>query len=122
MIRDYPGLKAQWEELHKQAVNVDMAGLPRGSDFNRGTEIVALRELDPDDQKAFEAVSRAVEITKLRRDGEERLSLIRYVYWYDKRHLLKDAAYRLYISETTATEWHGEFVRLVGKCYGFHLS
>lgn len=122
MIRDYPALKKQWEELHTQSISVEMTGMPKGTGVGRGVEAIALQQLPRDDQDAYDAVTRAVELTKLRPDGKERLALIRYVYWYEKRHLIKDAAYKLHISEDTAKEWHGEFVRLVGKCYGFQLK
>lgn len=74
--------------------------------------------LSADDRKAYDAVARAIEITNLRPDGKERLAMIRYVYWYKKEHTVKDAAPRLHIAEATAKRWHGDFVRLVGKCYG----
>lgn len=121
MIRDYPTLKKQWEEIHTQSAKEELSGMPKGGGTGRPIESVALRELPSDDEKVYDAVTQAIKITLLRPDGNERIALIRFVYWYDKRHLLKDAAYRLYISEDTAKEWHGSFVRLVGKCYGFQL-
>ena len=112
MIRDYPGLKAAMDDLHSQ----NMTGMPRGSGTGRTVETIALRQLSEDDQKAYDAVTRAVEITSLRPDGAERIALIRYAYWGKTEHPLKYAALHLHVSEPTAKRWHGDFVRLVAKC------
>lgn len=121
MIRDYPTLKEAWNDLHSQSMTTDYSGMPKGGGAGRTVESIALRQLPPDDQKVFDAVTRAVEITKLRPDGKERLAMIRYVYWYRKEHTVKDAALQVFVSQRTAERWHGEFVRLVGKCYGFDV-
>lgn len=122
MIRDYPALKRAVDDLHSQTVTADTSGMPRGGGAGRTVETVAMRRLRPDDQKVYDAVAQAVELTELRTDGKERIALIRYCYWYPKRHKLKDAALHAHISEDTAKAWHGDFVRLVGRCYGFELN
>lgn len=121
MIRDYPGLKEAVDDLHSQNVTASMTGMPRGGGAGRTVETIALRQLPEDDQKAYDAVTRAVEITRLRPDGEERVALIRYTYWCRTEHPLKHAALYAHVSERTAKRWHGDFVRLVGKCYGFDV-
>lgn len=121
MIRDYPTLKEAWNDAHAQSVTANLSGMPRGGSSGRTIESIALRQLAPDDQKDYDAVRRAIELTKLRPDGDKRIELISYVYWAKKRLRIKDAALLLHISEDTAKGWHGEFVRLVGKCYGYHL-
>lgn len=122
MIRDYPELKDALNELHRQSLTADMSGMPKGGSAGRTVESIALRQLSPDDQKDYDAVNRAVQITQLRADGNERLTLIRYVYWYPKEHTIKDAAPRNNVSEATAKRWHGDFVRLVAKCRGFSVD
>ena len=67
------------------------------------------------------AVAKAIAITMEQRDGEERMQLIRYVYWNKKQHRVKDAAPRLHISEATAKRWHGTFIREVAKNRGFSM-
>lgn len=96
--------------------------MPRGSGSRSVVESLAMRQLTRDDQYVYDAVSRAVEITNLLPDGELKLALIRYVYWNKQQHPVKDAALHLYISRRTAERWHAEFVRLVGKCYGFEVG
>ena len=122
MIRDYLDLKKEWNEIHSASVTVDYSGMPKGGGSGRTVESVALRQLPLDDQKVFDAVSRAVEITQLRQNGRERMSLIAMMYWSEKNLTAKASALHLHISQRTAERWHGDFVRLVGKCYGFEVG
>lgn len=122
MIQDYRSLKIQYEDLHSQSITAGTSGMPRGSGNSSVVESLALRQLPKDDQRVYDAVSRAVEITNLLPDGELKLDLIRYVYWNKRQHPVKDAALQLHISRRTAERWHAEFVRLVGKCYGFEVG
>ena len=114
MIRDYPGLKDKMDDLHTQSITANMSGMLRGGGDGR-----------QDDQKAYDAVTRAIELTMLHETGEERIAMIRYLYWNRwsrGKYKIKDAAIKLHISVPTAKRWHGDFVRMVGKCYGFYLK
>ncbi len=123
MIRDYPSLRKELEDIQQQSVVASMSGMPRGGGAGRSSEMAALRQLeDPDDQQCYEAVASAVEITRLRTDGQERLRLIELTYWIKKPMTIGKAAYKLHVSERTAQEWHRVFVRLVGACYGFRVK
>lgn len=75
-----------------------------------------------DDIRDREAVAQAVAETLQRRDGKERVEVIRYVYWNKKQHRVKDAAPVFHISEATAKRWHGEFIRAVAKKRGFSVD
>ena len=122
MIRDYPSLSEAWNDLHSQSITASCSGMPRGGGVSRTVEAIALRHLPTDDQKVYDAVSRAVAITELRPDGKERLALIKYVYWQKKQHTLKEAEIVCHVSEATAKRWHGSFVYLVAECYGFNVD
>lgn len=122
MIRDYRGLKAAYEDLHSQSISADTSGMPKGGASGRTVESIAMRSLPKDDQKAYDAVTNAVEITKLLPDGELKVELIRFVYWGQSWRRVEDAESVLPISRRTAIRWHGDFVRLVGKCYGFEVG
>lgn len=122
MIRDYPGLKKAYEYLHQQNMTVNNTGMPRGGGAGRTVEYIAMRQLEPDDQKVYDAVARAVEIAGRWPDGPERLELIRLMYWVRRPMTAKSAAVLLHIAEVTAKRWHGDFVRLVGKCYGYDVD
>jgi len=119
MIRDYPSLRYDLNLLQEQNITADISGLPRGSGTSRTVETLALKQLPEDDQKVYDAVTKAVETISLRPDGISKLKLITMMYWLDKPATAKSVAPQLHISEVTAKRWHGEFVRLVGKCYGF---
>ena len=122
MIRDYQGLKVQYEDLHSQSITAGSSEMPGGGGNGRAVENIAMKQLPADDQDAYDAVSKAVEITQLLPNGALKLKLIHHVYWSRNRYSVKDAALKLYIPRRTAERWHAEFVRLVGKCYGFEIG
>lgn len=123
MIRDYPSLRKELADIQRQSIVASVSGMPRGGSSSRASEMAALRQLeDPDDQQCYEAVASALEITRLRPDGKERLRLIELVYWVQKPMTISDAAYRLHVSDRTAAEWHRNFVRCVAACYGFNVK
>ena len=74
-----------------------------------------MRQMDPDNQRDYEAVRKAVAFTKTLPTGKERLKLIKLVHWQKKPCRIKDAAVSLFVDERTAKRWHGDFIRLVGK-------
>ncbi len=119
MVRDYPLLQEAWQDIHTQKITADISGMPRGGGSGRSLENIALRQLPEDDQKVYDAVSMAIRITKLRPDGEDRMKLITAMYWMPRSVPAKSIAPSLHISDVTAKRWHGDFVRLVGSCYGF---
>ena len=63
-----------------------------------------------------EAVQKAINDTKRKVDGEDRMRLISLVYW--KNCKIPAAALRVPCSERTALRWNGDFVRLVAKKRG----
>lgn len=75
--------------------------------FQKNPEESCIRQFES------EAVQRAIEKTKLLRDGEERLKLIDLVFW-KQSYTLSGASYQCNISYETAVKWHGDFIRLVG--------
>lgn len=121
MIRDYPGLRMDLDDKQQQSVVAGRSGMPGGGGNGRSLETAALQCLDVDDQRCLDAVARAVAITKLRSDGEERLRLIELMYWEKKPMTISKAADGVHVSERTAQEWHRIFVRCVAKCYGFQV-
>lgn len=121
MIRDYPGLKNQLDDLHQQSVTPSLSGMPGGAAVSRSTEMAALRQLpDPDDQAAYDAVTAASERILLSHSGEEKLALVRLMYWRKSTMTITAAATALHVSPRTARRWHAQFIRLVAVAYGFH--
>ena len=122
MIRDYPMLEKSIDDLRQQSIVADNSGMPKGGGGGRTIEAVALRQLERDDQDCYDAVAAAVEFTKLRPDGKERIRLIELVYWGKRRMTIGKAADKLFVSERTAQAWHGEFVRCAARNYGFQVK
>ena len=121
-IRNYPARKTEYDELHTVSLTAQMSGMPSGTNVSRTTETIALRTMPPAKQREYDAVSRAIEITKLLPGGEERLELIKRVYWSGKKKSLYQVIPQLHIGETTGKRWHARFVRLVGECLGYMES
>ena len=119
MIRNYPARKQEYEDLHSQTVVADLSGMPRGCGGGRTTETIALRQMAPAKQMEYDAVTKAIEITKLMPNGDLRVELIRRMYWKGKKRNIDSVVYELHIAIATGKRWHGAFVRLVGQCFGY---
>lgn len=118
MIRDYLEVEKAWKEIHSQSITANMSGLPRGGGDGRIVETVVMQQLPTDDQKLYDAVSQAVAHTMLLSNGEDRMKLIRFMYWQGKCRTVEAVAVCIPVSEITAKRWHGDFVRLVGMYFG----
>ena len=119
MIRDFPAVEKEWKDIHAQSITANMSGMPRSGGAGRTVETVALRQLKPEDQKLYDAVTGAKEHTILLPNGTDRMKLIRLMYWSGKPRTVQAVAKQIPVSEVTAKRWHGDFVRLVGVHYGF---
>ena len=98
--------KSPARDLHQP----DLSGMPHGS--GTPTDPVAdaaLRELPEINRREMEAVRQAIAETLTLDTGQERIQVIRCVFW-DKTHTLEGAALKLHISYVTARRWHGEFI------------
>ena len=118
MIRRYPALKDELSGLRSTSETANYSGMPGGSGPSRTTELTAIRELPTNKQREYEAVRRAIATTERYRDGQDRLKVIRLVFW-DGTHTLEGAALQVPCSFWTAQNWHCEFIRLVASYYGF---
>ena len=101
IVRDYPARRAEYHELHRQSITSNLTAVTGGSVARRSTEDVALRKLPPSKQAEYDAVTKAIEQTKLLKTGRERLALIDMVFW-KQSHTLQGAAYALGYSESSA--------------------
>lgn len=117
MVRSYPALKREYDELHCQRITANNTGLFGAGNYTRTTENTALRQLPRARQRELDAVEKAIKKTKLLKTGLERLKLVDMVFW-KQSHTLDGAAYALCFSYETAKQYHSDFIRLVGFCYG----
>lgn len=117
ILRAYPALKRELDAIQQQSVTVRYNPAGGGSGPGRSTEQAAMRELPPQRMKEVEAVKKAIRKTGYMRDGKIRNDLIRLVY-FKKRYNLNGAAWACHVSERTARQWHGDFLRLVAYYLG----
>lgn len=121
IVRMYPAYLSRYRALHESSLTANYTGLPGDSTPIRTTEEVAARELTQTEQKSLDAVEAAIRATRRRKDGGEKLELIRLVYWpkdYWKALTLREAGDKLYISERTAKRWHRDFILTVARYRG----
>ena len=113
MIRRYPELCARQEELRRTKMSPNLTGMP-GAHGQTSDPVAdaALRELPE-----LEAVRQAIEETRTLPNGEERLEMVRLVFW-KKTHTLEGAAMKCHVSYVTARRWHGEFIKDVARAFG----
>lgn len=119
MVRNYPARKQEYDELHRQSVVADMSGMPRGHGGSRTTEDIVLRQMAPAKQREYDAVTRAIEVTRLLPDGDKRVELIRRMYWSGRKLTINAVIMSVGVAECTGKRWHGAFISLVGECFGY---
>ena len=116
MIRRYPQLKREYEDLHTMGTTSNYSGMPR-SFAGRTLECISLRELPLTSQREYEAVRRAIQITQRYANAKDRLYVIDGVFWRQS-HSLQGMALLVPCHYKTAQGWHNVFIRLVAKEYG----
>lgn len=117
MVRKYPELKKEYEVLHDVHITARITGVSRNDIQSNPTERAALRELPAARQREYDAVEKAINLTRTQPTGSVRLMLIDLVFW-KRTHNITGASLKLHISESTAINYHTDFIRLVGFCYG----
>jgi hypothetical protein len=91
---------------------------PSVGGVSRTTESAALRPtFSPSVQREYDAVRQAIEATERYCNGQARLEIIRLVLW-KQTHTIAGAALTIPVSERTAKDYHGQFIRMVAKNYG----
>lgn len=121
MIRRYPDLAEEYAALHEQGVTPAYSGMPQGGGEGRPLETVATRELPSVKQREFDAVHKAIQVTKSRcQNGKDRLAVVEYVFWsgHKGRQLLYEAAEKVHYSYDAVKKFHREFILLVASFYG----
>ena len=119
IIRHYPQLCQEWEELKTISATPNYDEVGHGSGISKPTEQVALKLLPRVKQQEFDAVRDALQVTKSSPDGRHKIELIRLVYW-KKSHTLSGAAMVIGISYRTARRWQSDFIYLVAEKYGIY--
>lgn len=119
IVRNYPARKAEYEELHRACLSAPISGMPGSSDVSRATENIALRKMPPQKQREYDAVTLAIEKTRLLRNGKKRLEFISRKYWKGKTLTIGQVVYQVGIGDATGRRWHRDFIKLVGEFIGY---
>ena len=117
MVRVYPALRREYQELQSQRITQESSVVSGTAGITRTTENAALRQLSPAKQAEYDAVTKAIEATKILKNGKERLAIIDMVFW-KKSHNIDGAAYVLNYSGISGERFHRDFLRLVGYYRG----
>lgn len=112
IIRIYPRLLREENALRDTRITPNLSGAPGGAGVSRKTENTALRELSPGDQRALDAVRKAISTTGRYRNSKDRLKVIDLVYWKGT-HDLHGAADQCHYSYESVQEWNAAFIELV---------
>lgn len=114
IIRRYPELCARESTLREQSLSQPITGLPHGGKVANPTADAALRELPEKQQREVAAVRAAIAGTQAMPDGDERMQMVRMVFW-DRTHTLDGVAMKLHRCTRTIWQWHGDFIRAVER-------
>ena len=117
VIRSYPELKKQYDELHRQNITASISGMPGAGGVSRGTENIALKELPKSEQAEMEAVRMAIQATERMKTGKDRMRIVQLVFW-KQSHTLQGAALAIPVSYDTAINYHGGFIVMVAYFHG----
>ena len=105
----YPRLNRQLKDMKSPNLTAKLTGMPRGGGTSRTVEDLALRELPPEEQAAYDAVERALRVLREMRTGPKRRKLVELVY-FRRTHTIYGAGVELGISEETAGAWSRDFL------------
>lgn len=72
-------------------------------------------------RREVHAVSEAIRRTEVMEDGDDRIKLVKAVYWSRHRKTMAGIAMDLYISRATACRWNSEFILTVAECFGLYI-
>ena len=117
MVREYPALQEEYRARQTPRITREISDATGHGVTSRPTENTALHQLSPAKQAEYDAVTKAIEQTRLMRTGKERLQLIDMVFW-KQSHSLDGAAYALGYSYENGRIFHRDFLRLVGLFRG----
>lgn len=115
VVRRYPEHKAALEDIRSGSVTPNYSDMPGSHIASRSTEDVALRTLPRNEQLEYDAVDFAIRntATNYPRDYQNRMKLIRLLYWSNEKLTIEGAAMRIPCGVQTAKNWNGSFLATV---------
>ena len=114
IIKEYPALKKQLNRPLEQRITAHFDNGGRGSRVSNPTQDCVIHDLPPKLQRKYDAISGAIEKTKMLYpdNAQERLQVINLVYW-KQSHTIEGAAMRIPCHRNVAGHWQGDFIRMV---------
>ena len=112
LIRRYPEICRRKRALQEQNIIADYSGMPHSGNAGRNTENVAVKELSPVDEAAYDVITSAIETMSLLAHGEEILRIVDMVDW-KRSHTIYGAAQVMYMHHNTAKAYRKEFIKAV---------
>ena len=114
VIREYPSLKREHDAIYEVGITASYSGMPHGSNPGDPTYSAAIKEMERNKQRRYDAVRLAIAETEHYKNGRDRLKIIELVHW-KQTHTIAGAAMQIPCSERTALTYHGEFIRAVER-------
>ncbi len=115
ILKEYPNLCEELEALKISHTTTNYQEHIRGKGkIPRPVEEAADRKLAANKQKKYEAVTKAIDLTKkrYRQNGGDRVKIIEMVY-FNQECNINGAAMKIPCHPNTAARWQGDFIRLV---------
>ena len=120
LVYEFPVNKKRVAQIEGDHILFD--GQPKAPASSRTTDEKEMQLISDERyiflQNSVRAVDAAVVATESRKDGGERMKLIKSVYW-DQTRTLYGAALNVPISERQAQRWNTEFLEIISKKMGW---
>lgn len=112
-LRAYPRAKRKQSEMTDVRITPNYSGAPGSGSASRTTEDIALRaKLSPWEEDVINAVEFAMRMQSAYPNGEERMRMIRLVY-FQRTHTLDGAALECHYSDRAIKRWNAEILTAV---------
>lgn len=115
ILTEYPALCGELEEKKNPHITAKYKEYIKGKGLiSRPVEQLVTVELSPNKQKKYEAVTKAILLTRemYPENAENRLKIIEWVY-FTKEYTVNGAAMQIPCHLNTASRWQADFIRLV---------
>ncbi len=117
ILMEYPTLCEELKELKNPRITVKYEENRHGKGrVSRPVENIVMAELREKKQRKYDAVTKAMEMTKqlYPQSAEDRLKIIDLVY-FSKKTNINGAAMEIPCHLNTAARWQADFIRLVAE-------
>lgn len=112
-LKAYPKAKRKQNETGEMRITPAYGGTPGSGTASRTTENVALAvKLTPREENVISAVEFMMRMQSLYPNGQERMKMIRLVY-FQRTHTLEGAAIECHYSDRAVKRWNSEILTAV---------